>query len=94
VAAFALVNMLGQTKLEGVDLKSYCAGGFKDITRIASSRPELWRDICLLNRKAVSKSLGHYIGNLQRMKRWIDNSDGRALENEFARANVVREEMA
>lgn len=93
-AAFALVNVLDQTKLEGVDIKSYCAGGFKDITRIASSRPELWRDICLLNRKALSTSLGHYIRNLQRVKHWIDNSDGRSLESEFARANAIREEMA
>ena len=94
VGAFALVNVLGQIKLEGVDLKSYCAGGFKDITRIASSRPELWRDICLLNRNAVSNSLGRYIGTLQRMKRWIDKGDGRALESEFARANAIRAEMA
>ena len=94
VAAFALVNVLGRTNMEGVDLKSYCAGGFKDITRIASSRPELWRDICLLNRKAVSKSLADYIYNLRRMKHWIDNGDGRALESAFTRANAVREEMA
>ena len=45
VAAYALVNTLGETKLDGVDLKTFCAGGFKDITRIASSRPELWRHI-------------------------------------------------
>jgi prephenate dehydrogenase len=94
VAAFALVNVLGRTNIEDVDLKSYCAGGFKDITRIASSRPELWRDICLLNRKAVSKSLADYIYNLRRMKHWIDNGDGRALEIAFTRANAVREEMA
>lgn len=94
VAAFALVNALGQTKLEGVDITGYCAGGFKDITRIASSRPELWRDICLLNHKALSASLGQYIKNLQRMKRWIDDSDGRSLEDEFARANATRGEMA
>ncbi len=94
VAAFALVNVLDGTKLNGIDMKSYCAGGFKDITRIASSRPELWRDICLLNRHAVSTSLGRYIKNLQRMKHWIDSGDGRSLENEFARANGIREEMA
>jgi prephenate dehydrogenase len=93
VAAYALVNALDQTKVDGVDLKTYCTGGFKDITRIASSRPELWRDICLLNRKAVSHSLGNYIRNLARMKRWIDGSDGRSIENEFARANEVREQM-
>ena len=92
-AAYALVNALDQTRVEGIDLKAYCAGGFKDITRIASSRPELWRDIFLLNRKAVSKSLGIYIRNLARLKRWIDRGDGRALERDFARANEVREQM-
>lgn len=94
VAAYALVNALDQTKVDGVDLKTFCAGGFKDITRIASSRPELWRDICLLNRKAVSKSLGNYIRNLERMKRWIDSGNGRSLEHEFAHANEVREQIA
>ena len=93
VAAYALVNTLDQSKIEGVDLKTYCAGGFKDITRIASSRPELWRDICLLNRRAVSRSLGNYIRNLARLKRWIDRGDGRALESDFARANEIREQM-
>ena len=94
VVAYALVNALDQTKVDGVDLKTFCAGGFKDITRIASSRPELWRDICLLNRKAVSRSLGNYIRNLERMKRWIDTGNGRSLENEFAHANEVREQIA
>jgi prephenate dehydrogenase len=94
VAAYALVNTLDETKLDGVDLKTFCAGGFKDITRIASSRPELWRDICLLNRKPVSKTLGNYIRNLEKMKRWIDKGDGRSLEQEFARANDVRAEIA
>ena len=93
MAAYALVNTLDQTKIDSVDLKAYCAGGFKDITRIASSRPELWRDICLLNRRAVSRSLGNYIRNLARLKRWIDRGDGRALESDFARANEVREQM-
>jgi prephenate dehydrogenase len=93
MAAFALVNALGQTRLDGVDLKRYCAGGFKDITRIASSRPELWRDICLLNRRAVSRSLGTYIRSLERMKRWVDGGNGRALDREFANANEVREQL-
>lgn len=94
VVAYALVNALDQTKLDGVDLKSFCAGGFKDITRIASSRPELWRDICLLNRKALSKSLGNYIRNLEKMKHWIDKGDGRSLEQKFAHANDVRAQIA
>jgi prephenate dehydrogenase len=94
MAAFALVNALDQTEVDGVDLKRFCAGGFKDITRIASSRPELWRDICLLNRRAVSRSLTAYIRNLERMKRWIEVGNGRALDREFGNANEVRKQLS
>jgi prephenate dehydrogenase len=90
VLVYALVNALARARVPGVDLKSYCAGGFKDFTRIASSRPELWRDICLMNRKAMGKSLGDYIKSLQQIKSWIQNGKGALLEREFARANEIR----
>ncbi|HWO41145.1 MAG TPA: prephenate dehydrogenase/arogenate dehydrogenase family protein, partial [Candidatus Eisenbacteria bacterium] len=93
VLVYALVNVLDRTRVPGVDLKAYCAGGFRDFTRIASSRPELWRDICLMNRKAIGKSLGNYIKRLEQLKRWIDQGKGDALENEFARANEIRSQM-
>lgn len=94
VLVYALVNTLMQTQVRGVDLKSYCAGGFKDFTRIASSRPELWRDICLMNRRAVGQSLGHYIEHLEQLKRWIEDGKGSLLEREFAQANQARAEIA
>jgi len=93
VLVYALVNALDRTHLKGVDLKSFCAGGFKDFTRIASSRPELWRDICLMNRKALSQSLTDYIKYLELLNRWIKNEKGAALEKEFARAFAVRAEI-
>jgi prephenate dehydrogenase len=94
VLVFALVNTLSRTKADSVDLKEYCAGGFKDFTRIASSRPELWRDICLLNREAIGKSLSDYIRNLERLRRLIRSGKGELLEREFARANEVRRQIA
>jgi prephenate dehydrogenase len=90
VLVYALVNALARTRLAGVDLKSYCAGGFKDFTRIAASRPELWRDICLMNRKSIGKSLGDYIKHLEQLKGWIEQGKGALLEREFARANEIR----
>lgn len=93
VLVYALVNTLGRSKFNGIDVKSYCAGGFKDFTRIASSRPELWRDICLANRRAIGNSLGDYIEHLEQLRRWIGRGDGAALEREFARANEVREQI-
>lgn len=94
VLVYALVNTLARTRVRRIDLKSYCAGGFKDFTRIASSRPELWRDICLMNRGAVGESLGDYIQSLERLKRWIEEGKGSLLEKEFARANEIRAQIA
>ena len=94
VLVYALVNTLARTRIRQIDLKSYCAGGFKDFTRIASSRPELWRDICLLNRAAVGQSLGDYIESLEQLKRWIEQGKGSLLEKEFARANETRAQIA
>jgi prephenate dehydrogenase len=93
VLVYALVNALERTGVDGVDLKSYCAGGFKDFTRIASSRPELWRDICLMNKKALGRSLGDYIKNLQQINRWIQDDKGALLEKEFSRAFEVRAQI-
>ena len=92
VLVYALVNALERTPLHGIDLKKYCAGGFKDFTRIASSRPELWRDICLMNRQA----LGQIAGRLHSIiwsgcNRWIEDGAGALLEKEFARAYEIRE---
>ena len=94
VLAFALVNVLSRTRVDSVDLKSYCAGGFKDITRIASSRPEIWRDICLVNRRAIGRSLGDYIKQLERLRKWIRSGRAGLLEREFALANEVRRQMS
>jgi len=93
VLVYALVNALNRTNLKNVDLKSYCAGGFKDFTRIASSRPELWRDICLMNRKALGRSLTDYIKNLEQLNRWIRDQKGGLLEKEFTRAYETRAQI-
>ena len=93
VLVYALVNALNRTQLNGVDLKSYCAGGFKDFTRIASSRPELWRDICLMNRRALGRSLSDYIKYLEQLNRWIRDEKGGLLEKEFMRAYETRAQI-
>ena len=93
VLVYALVNALERTRLGDFDVKKYCAGGFKDFTRIASSRPELWRDICLMNRRALGRSLADYINYLDRINRWIREGNGALLEREFARAYDIRAQI-
>jgi prephenate dehydrogenase len=94
VLVYALVNLMSRARIDSTDVIEYCGGGFKDFTRIASSRPELWRDICLQNRRAVSQGLADYIRGLERLKRMIDGGEGAALEREFAHANQARREIS
>ncbi|HZV54345.1 MAG TPA: prephenate dehydrogenase/arogenate dehydrogenase family protein, partial [Rhodocyclaceae bacterium] len=54
--AFALVHDLA-TRVNSEQLFGFAAGGFRDFTRIASSHPEMWRDICLANRRALIQEL-------------------------------------
>jgi prephenate dehydrogenase len=93
IAAYALVNTLGGVEIDSINLKAYCGAGFKDITRIASSRPELWRDICLANREAVTSSLSQYIRQLRQLKNWIRKGEGERLDLEFSRANELRRQF-
>ena len=93
VLAYGLVNSLERAQVDSLDLKDYCAGGFKDFTRIASSRPEIWRDICLANRQAIGKGLSDYIRRLEQLRGWIRDGKGELLEKDFQRANDFRNSM-
>jgi len=93
VAASALVNALERTKVGSLDLAEYCGSGFRDTTRIAAGRPELWRDICLLNREAVLKGLREYARGIERFAEYVRRNDGPGLEREFERALATRKRI-
>ena len=67
------------------------AGGFRDFTRLASSNPEMWRDICLANRKALLAELGRYRDELAEVRAVLERGDASALEALFSRAQDARE---
>ncbi len=94
VLVYGLVNFMNRARVGSTEVIEYCGGGFKDFTRIASSRPELWRDICLLNREAVSGGLADYIKELEKLKRLIDGGKGPEIEREFALANEARRRLS
>lgn len=64
IIAAALVNLVQNNDDQDRLMHTLAAGGFKDITRIASSSPALWEHICLDNRVPVAELLEQYIGNL------------------------------
>jgi len=90
VLAYALVDQVARAK-NAKQLFSYAAGGFRDFTRIAASHPEMWRDICLANRKPLLVELRRYGGELERVRRMLERGDGRALHTLFSGARGARD---
>ncbi len=90
VLAYALVDQIARHK-NAKQLFSFAAGGFRDFTRIASSHPEMWRDICLANRKALLAELKRYGGELERVRRMLARGDAKALDALFSGARGARE---
>jgi len=68
-----------------------CANGFRDTTRIASGSPEMWRDICLANRKNLRRVLGVFIEDLQEFQLALENEDVKAIEEFFEKAKQRRD---
>ncbi len=92
ILAFGLVDCLNN--LEEVDeVFRFAAGGFRDFTRIASSDPVMWRDICLSNREDILCMMEKYQQQLQTIHQALQDSDGEALINIFARAKQARDQF-
>jgi prephenate dehydrogenase len=91
VLAFALVHDIA-ARANAEQLFSYAAGGFRDFTRIASSHPEMWRDICVANRDRLLDELKRYGAKLGQLEKLLQAGDGDALEKLFAQARAARDQ--
>jgi prephenate dehydrogenase len=88
--AYALVHdIAGRGNAE--QLFSYAAGGFRDFTRIASSHPEMWRDICIANRDALLAEVTRYSTQLGLVEKLLQAGDAKALEKLFTEARDARD---
>ncbi|MDI6747745.1 MAG: prephenate dehydrogenase/arogenate dehydrogenase family protein [Rhodocyclaceae bacterium] len=88
--AFALVHDLA-TRDNADQLFGFAASGFRDFTRIASSHPEMWRDICLANRNALLKELDAYMMELMKARVLLASEDSAGLEEMFDVARTRRD---
>ena len=79
--------MAGRNNSE--QLFSFAAGGFRDFTRIASSHPEMWRDICAANRDRLLDEVSRFSRKLDQVKALLD--DPASLEKLFAEAREARD---
>ncbi|MEJ2692753.1 MAG: prephenate dehydrogenase/arogenate dehydrogenase family protein [Candidatus Thiodiazotropha sp.] len=88
--AFSLVDSLARLK-QNDEMFRYAAGGFRDFTRIASSNPVMWRDICLANQSALGAMLTRFADELHELASILERGDGESLLEIFQRAKRARD---
>ncbi len=90
MAAYMLVKLLMDNDTPEKYMKEAAAGGFKDTTRIASSDPTMWEEICLANKDNLTRLLDDYINDLKDVRDLISKGDGDALFKLFKEARDYR----
>lgn len=88
--AYALVDILARRD-DSQEIFDYAAGGFRDFTRIASSDPQMWHDICLANHDALVPILNDFIQDLQQLADAVRDGDSAHLQQTFIRAKQARD---
>ena len=93
ILAASLVNMVQDNDDEDKNMYQLAAGGFKDITRIASSSPVMWENICVTNSDSIMLFIDKYIEYLQSMKSAISEKDSDFLMDFFVRSKKYRDSV-
>lgn len=93
MAAYMLVKLVKDNDTPEQFMKEAAAGGFKDTTRIASSDPTMWEEICLANKDNLTELMDIYINKLNDIRDLISKGDGKALHALFEEARDYRNSM-
>uniref|UniRef100_UPI0040564C5B prephenate dehydrogenase/arogenate dehydrogenase family protein n=1 Tax=Acetatifactor sp. TaxID=1872090 RepID=UPI0040564C5B len=94
VIAASLVNLVKDSDSADGIMKMIAAGGFKDITRIASSSAAMWQQICLTNTENITALLSDYIDSLAKIKESLENRSQEALYDLFDTAREYRDSFS
>ena len=90
IIAAQLVNLIQNSGALEPKMRLLAAGGFKDITRIASSSPEIWENICMSNKKSICDMLTIYQNSLEDAKKMILSGESQNLYQMFDAAGNYR----
>ncbi|MDF2885918.1 MAG: Prephenate dehydrogenase [Lacrimispora sp.] len=90
IVASSLVNLVKDSDNQQGLMKRLAAGGFKDITRIASSSPEMWEQICMTNHQNLSLILERYIASLNLILGELNKKNGSYINQLFETSRDYR----
>jgi prephenate dehydrogenase len=93
VAAFAMMSAVGELNTGTEDYLQFSGAGFRDFSRIAASSPEMWKDICLMNRDNLIPMIDRYLQSLNQFKRDIAAADEPRLEKHLKTSSDARKRL-
>lgn len=91
VAAGAFLRVAEQAGI--ADISKIAAGSFRDLTRVADSSPEMWKDICLSNRYELIHAIDLFSRSLDEVKSILESADEEALARWFGKGQEIRSEI-
>jgi len=94
IIAYSIVGTVSNLeKSLKTEVIKYAASGFKDFTRIAASDPVMWRDIMILNKKAILNMLSIFKKDLSILEQAIKKEDAKFLYNLFSKTRLIRKRI-
>jgi prephenate dehydrogenase len=91
IIAASLVHQAQQYERENELVSRLAAGGFRDITRIASSNPEMWRDILLHNKEEIVELFDVWMKEMSIVRDFVEKGNSEQIYNYFALAKQFRD---
>lgn len=91
IVAAGLVHQLAGMKEERIDVRKLAAGGFRDITRIASASPAMWHDILIHNREVLIHLMDQWGEEMASVRKLIENADSQGIYAYFDDAKQFRD---
>ncbi len=93
IVAASLVHQLANVENDETNIARFAAGGFRDITRIASSSPVMWRDILLRNKEVILSLLDKWEDEMAKVKKMLEREDSTDIYNYFLNAKDYRDKL-
>ena len=85
-----LVKLIDDEQIELKNLFKLCAGGFRDMTRIAAANPKMWVDITMENKEEIQKAIDKYVSYLLKFKESLNDDDVEYIKTHYNEAKEAR----
>lgn len=93
LTAASLMGLAADRSIRNAAMLRLAAGGFRDMTRVASGRPDIWIDICEENRTAIVDALDHLIDDLGSLRTAVDGGDRHGIQQRLTAARTARRNL-